>query len=107
MSSDQVLFAYCTFPSKEVAEQICEQLVAERLVACANILGGHTAIYSWQGKITKESEVGVILKTTVRRKIALVERIRAKHPYSIPALTFWPVDDGVPEFLQWVCGQTF
>ncbi|RYD46810.1 MAG: divalent-cation tolerance protein CutA, partial [Sphingomonadales bacterium] len=39
------LLVYVTFPSQAEAERVAETLLAERLVACANILGACTSIY--------------------------------------------------------------
>ncbi len=101
-----IVFAYCTFPTKEVAETICRQLVAEQIIACANIFPPHTAIYSWQSKIQNEQECAVIMKLNARKQSALMERVRATHPYSVPALVFWPIEGGIPEFVNWVYGQS-
>ena len=104
--SYKVLMGYCTFPTKEVAESICRLLVTDQIIACANIFPPHTAIYAWQGKIQTESETAVIMKLNARKRSALKERIRATHPYSVPALVFWSIEDGLPEFVNWVYGQS-
>lgn len=102
----EILLAYCTFPDNTTAESICRILVQDGTIACANILAGHTAIYSWQGTLHSEAEVGAILKLNARKRKALEERIRGTHPYSVPALVFLKTDGGLPEFLSWVCGQS-
>lgn len=102
----KIVMAYCTFPTKDVAEDICRQLVFEGTIACANIFQPHTAIYAWAGKIQSESECAAILKLNVRKQKALMEKVRDKHPYLIPALVFLPIEAGLPEFLQWVYGHS-
>lgn len=102
----KILIAYVTFPSMEVAETICRGLVVESVIACANIFQPHKAIYTWAGQLHSETEVAAILKLNSRKKRTLTERIRATHPYSVPALVFWSVDDGLPEFVHWVYGQS-
>lgn len=104
--NSKILIAYATFPSKDVAETICRELVLEGVIACANVFPPHTAIYSWAGQIQSELEVAAILKLNARKKRILMERIRATHPYSIPALVFWSIDDGLPDFVKWVYGQS-
>jgi periplasmic divalent cation tolerance protein len=102
----KVLLAYCTFPTTDVAESISEQLLAEGLIACANIQQPHVAIYHWQGHLKKESECVAWFKLSVNKKVALMERIRALHPYTTPALIFLEPCDGLPEFLNWVYTET-
>lgn len=102
----EILVAYATFPNSEVAETICRELVVEGVIACANIFPPHKAIYSWGGQVQSESEVAAIMKLNSRKKKTLMERVRATHPYSVPALVFWPIDDGLPDFVKWVYGQS-
>ena len=102
----EVVVAYCTFPDEATADRICEVLVAEGTIACANIFPPHRAIYRWKNQLMRESEVGAFLKTTVRKTTALKERIRAIHPYETPGLVFLKVEDGLPAYLQWVRTQS-
>lgn len=104
--NSKIVIAYCTFPNEEVAQSVCERLVAEGTVACANISAPIRSIYRWGGQLMKENECMAILKTSELKREALKERIRAIHPYSLPALVFLPVEDGLPEYLNWVYGQS-
>lgn len=98
--------AYATFPNENVAEQICEQLVREGLIACANILPSHQAIYVWQDRLHKEPEVGAWMKTSIKKKTALKGRLQGLHPFENPCLVFLKLEDGLPDFLNWVYRQT-
>jgi periplasmic divalent cation tolerance protein len=100
--TSKVVSAYCTFPNRKTAEKICRQLVADGTIACANIFAPHTAIYKWEGKIQKDQEVAVIMKLKSRNKPELKKAILKNHPYTVPALVFWKVDDGLTEFLRWI-----
>lgn len=100
------LSAYCTFPNEAIAEQICERLVAEGLIACANIHGPVKSIYKWNGRLNKEAEWIAVLKTTSLKRVALKERIRAIHPYTNPCLVFLTIEDGLPDFLKWIYAET-
>jgi periplasmic divalent cation tolerance protein len=99
-------FGYCTFPDEATAERICEMLVAEGVVACANIHGPIKSIYKWQGRIQREAEYVAILKTRSFKKGALMERIRATHPYANPCLVFLDLDGGLPGFLNWISTES-
>jgi periplasmic divalent cation tolerance protein len=102
----KVVLAYCTFPDEATAQRICEILVAEGTIACANILGPMQSIYKWDGKLNKEKEWGAILKTSALKQAMLKERIRATHPYSNPCLVFLKIEDGLPDFLNWIYNQS-
>src|SRR5688572_5454718 len=104
--TSKVLLAYCTFPSQQVAEEICRRLVLEGTIACANILAPMTSIYQWKGDMCKTEEFVAILKTTNLKREALKERIRATHPYDTPCLIFLAVEDGLPDYLKWVYTQS-
>lgn len=102
----KALLGYATFPNEETAIRISRLLVSEGLIACANIFPPHTSIYGWNGSLQQERECAVIFKTTATKTVRLGERIRAIHPYRIPALVFLPIETGLPDFLQWIHSQT-
>jgi len=102
----KIVLAYCTFPSEEAAYEICERLVNENVIACANVFPPMKSIYKWNGQLMKEPEWAAILKTSCLKQATLKERIRAIHPYAVPALVFLAVEDGLPDFLNWVYGQS-
>lgn len=102
----EVVLAYCTFPDEATAERICEQLVVEGTVACANIFPPHRAIYRWKNQLMRENEVAAIFKLRALKTATLKERVRAIHPYEVPALVFLECADGLPAYLQWVRTQS-
>lgn len=102
----QILMAYCTFPDEETALRICEGLVRDGIVACANVFPPHKALYEWKGEIQSHPEVAAVLKLNARKRETLMERIRAVHPYETPALVFYDPAGCLPEFLKWVYSQS-
>ena len=97
---------YVTAGSITEADKIATKLVEEKLVACANILGASTAIYHWEGKLTKEKEVILILKTTAKLVQKSVKRIVGLHSYECPAVIVLEIEDGNKEFLSWISNVT-
>ena len=59
-------------------------LVAEKLVACANLVPLVRSIYAWEGKVNDDEEVLCLLKTTSARFEAMKTRLVALHPYDCP-----------------------
>jgi periplasmic divalent cation tolerance protein len=101
MSAD-VLIALCTCPDAAVGERIAEALVGEGLAACINTLPGITSVYLWEGKVQRDSEVLLLMKTTRARLAELTDRVRQLHPYELPEVIAVPVSGGLPDYLQWV-----
>lgn len=99
-------FIYITTGSQAEARKIATALVAERLAACANIIPGMRSIYRWEGKIEEAEETVLIAKTSKDRVPALIERVRALHSYDCPCVVSLAVEDGNPEYLDWLAAQT-
>jgi periplasmic divalent cation tolerance protein len=91
-----------TAPSAEVAERIGEALVAERLIACANIVPGVRSIFRWQGAVSRETEVLVVLKTTAAALEDVRRRLVELHPYEVPEVIAVEVATGHGPYLEWV-----
>ncbi|MCY3022734.1 MAG: divalent-cation tolerance protein CutA [Planctomycetota bacterium] len=90
-----------TAPPKE-AERIARQLVAERLAACANLVPGLTSLYWWEGKLNRDAETLVILKTLPRHVPRLLKRLKALHSYQVPEFLALPVVAANADYARWV-----
>ena len=97
-----VLLALSTFPDRETAQRISNQLVTEKFAACANILPAIESIYRWKEKIETGSETLVFFKLSEDRQSAFQKKLRSLHPYQVPEIIFVPVSSGLPEYLRWV-----
>ena len=64
------------------------------------------SIYRWQGAIEEAREYPVLLKSTRERYAELEAAIRARHPYELPEIIAWPVEIGLPGYLDWVAAET-
>ena len=104
--SEQAQMVYVTAPGHDVAVALAEAVIGERLAACANILGAITSVYWWDGKLNREGEVAMILKTTAAHIPALTARIRQLHPYECPCIVAIPIEGGNPDFLAWIAAET-
>jgi periplasmic divalent cation tolerance protein len=97
-----VLLALSTFPDRETAQRISNQLVTEKLAACANILPAVESIYRWKDKIETGNETLVLFKVSEDRQSTFQEKLRSLHPYEVPEIIFVPVSNALPEYLHWV-----
>src|SRR5690349_13943582 len=100
--SEKILLALSTFPDRETAQRIANQLITERFAACANILPAIESIYRWKEKIETGSETVVFFKLSEDRQSAFQDKLRSMHPYEVPEIIFVPVTSGLPEYLRWV-----
>jgi periplasmic divalent cation tolerance protein len=93
---------YCPCASMAEAEEIAEALLADQLVACANILPEIHSRYVWEGSLHRETESVLLLKTLEVHLPELRSRIEALHSYEVPAILAWPVPHANPDFLSWL-----
>lgn len=91
-----------TFPSSELASTIGRAMIEERLAACVNLIPAVRSIFRWQDKITEETEVLAMFKTTIAAAPQLVERVTHLHPYDVPEALVVPVTDGLAAYLTYV-----
>lgn len=106
--SDAVYLAFCTCPNQATAEALAEAVVSEGLAACVNILPGVLSVYRWEGTITRDEEVLLLIKTTERCLAALTAQIEKQHPYDVPEVIAHPIVAGHHPYLEWVrtCTKT-
>ncbi|MGI8957026.1 MAG: divalent-cation tolerance protein CutA [Chthoniobacterales bacterium] len=100
--ADEVFFVLSTFPDAATARRIGRQLVEDKCAACANLLSAVESIYWWEQKVENASETIVLFKTTPERYEALETTLRQLHPYELPEIIAFRVEQGLPGYLRWV-----
>jgi periplasmic divalent cation tolerance protein len=98
----KIKLIYATTADFAEATRIAEIVVTERLAACANILDGATSIFCWEGKLCRENETVIILKTMEEKTGLLIARIKELHSYECPCIVALPIENGNIEFLNWI-----
>lgn len=93
-----------TTPGREDALNIAENIVAERLCACCNILEGVSSVFVWKGSVEREDECLMIIKTSAARYEELEERIKSLHDYDVPEIIALPLVAGNSSYLEWIEG---
>ena len=96
------IVALCTVPDQATGEKLAHALVEARLAACVNLVTGVTSIYRWEGKVQKETECLLVIKTGAARFEELKRRIKELHPYDLPEVIAVPITAGSSEYLQWI-----
>lgn len=98
----EYLLILSTCPDQETAEKLARQLISQKLIACINILPGFTSIYHWQGEIETATECLLMAKTKKQFYQPVEDAIRKHHPYELPEIIAVSIDQGLPEYLQWI-----
>ena len=99
--SDELIVLVTTANAEEAA-RIADVLVSERLAACVNIVPGIESIYRWEGKVTRDHESLMIIKTTGERYDELERRVQELHSYSTPEVIAFRIDRGSEPYLEWL-----
>jgi periplasmic divalent cation tolerance protein len=102
----EALEIHVTMPDAERASALAQILVGEGLAACVNVVPGIRSIYRWEGRIQEDDEVLCLIKT----RPALFDRVRRRilelHPYEVPEILAFGVDEGSPTYLDWLHDAT-
>ena len=97
-----VIAVLTNLPDSESAFNLARELVHLRLAACANVLSPATSFYRWDGHEEQATEYPVLLKTSLVRYPELERAIRERHPYELPEIIAWPIENGLAAYLDWV-----
>jgi len=96
------LIVLVTAPNIEEASRIADALVGGRLAACVNILSGIESVYRWKGRVARDSETLMIIKTTDERYAELEVQIKALHSYTTPEVIAIRIERGSEAYLKWL-----
>jgi periplasmic divalent cation tolerance protein len=100
-----IRLVYTTFPSLDNAKQICQTLLDERIIACANFFSNMTSLYRWDNKIQNETEVAAILKTSINKKELLCSRLQTLHPYQNPCVITLSPEAVAEKYQAWLLAE--
>ena len=92
-------------PSGGKARSMAESLVESRLAACVNVLPGVVSVYRWKGRVHRDAESLLVIKTTAAKFKPLERWIRAHHPYETPEVIGLAVAAGSTAYLSWLREQ--
>jgi len=100
-----IRMAFISCPRDE-AKSLAKGILEERLGACVNIIPKIESLFWWEGKIQKDEEALLIVKTTQIKAEALITFIKDNHPYDVPEVITVQLAEGLPDYLDWVAEET-
>ncbi len=103
----QIRLILSTVASEEDAQRLSRLWVESHRAACVTRIPGARSLYSWQGEIQEESEILLLIKTSVRDEDdlqVLLRSLAADHPYEEPELLVFTAAGGAQGYLEWILG---
>lgn len=94
-----------TCGSRDIADRLAAVLVERRLAACVNVLPQVTSTYRWLGKIERDKEVLMFIKTAESELTTMEATIREISGYELPELIVVNIDGGSADYLAWVAAS--
>ncbi|MFI5325135.1 MAG: divalent-cation tolerance protein CutA [Candidatus Rokuibacteriota bacterium] len=94
--------ALSTVATAEDAERIARSLVEKGVAACVNVVPGVVSFYRWKGRLERDAEVLLVIKTRGERFEDLKAALLAEHPYEVPELVALPIAAGHERYLEWL-----
>ena len=100
--NDEKIVVLSTAPCMEEAEKIASALLESRKAACVSIVPRVISHYRWEGRIQRDEEALLIVKTTASVFDEVLDLVKANHSYDVPEIVALPVRAGNPDYLAWI-----
>ena len=104
--STEAVIVFATFQTRDEAEQVGEAMVEQHLAACGSVIPTVHSFYHCEGKLHREHEALLLLKTTRARLPEVEDFIRREGTYKVPEILAVGVDGGLPEYLEWLVAES-
>jgi len=99
------LVVITTVGTEEQANLIARELVCRRHAACVNVVPGLRSVYRWQGKVCRDSEFLLVIKTQESEYPQVESTIRELHSYELPEILGFKASRGESAFLAWLAAS--
>lgn len=96
------MLVICSTPNKKIAKKIALKLLKKRLSACVNISAKSQSLYRWNGKICKNTERILQIKTNENKFDLVVKLIKSLHPYEVPEILGINLDKIDLNYAKWI-----
>jgi periplasmic divalent cation tolerance protein len=103
---DDLCEVIVTAPDGAWLEELCRQLVNNRLASSAHVIHNVRSIYRWQGDVHETTEARAFLRSRASLVDAVTAYVVERHPYDVPNVTAVPIIAGNPDYLNWIRAET-
>ena len=93
---------HVTCPNINTAEKIANTLVNNKYAACVQIMSMWKSVYLWNGKIEKNDEILLIIKTRSRYFNKIEKAVKEIHPYTTPEIIALPIIKENEDYIRWI-----
>jgi periplasmic divalent cation tolerance protein len=97
----EYLLVMITAPESD-SEKIAKALVKDGMAACVSIVNGIQSVYTWKGKIEKDAEDLLLVKTRAEHLENLTQKVLTMHSYEVPEVIALSLEAGATPYLQWI-----
>lgn len=98
--------SYVSINDTSKAEKIAEILLERRLAACIQIIPKVTSLYRWKGKVEKDEELLMLIKSRQGKLAEMTRVVTENHPYEVCEVVTVPITHGNPAYLKWLAVET-
>lgn len=84
---------------------LADQIIAKKLAACVQILPKMTSVYFWEGKVQKDEEHLLLIKTLAEKYDELEAFITTNHSYDVPEIVAIESAGVSAEYGEWLEGN--
>ena len=97
-----MLIVLTTTPTDREADLLATKIVEARLGACVQILPQMKSVYIWEGKLRREGEHLLLIKTLSEKYDELRDFITANHSYEVPEIVAIESASVSDSYLTWM-----
>ena len=89
-------------PNIKEAESLAQKIIEAKLAACVQVLPAMKSFYFWEGKIQKDAEHLLLIKTLEEKFDELETFIQANHSYDVPEIIAFSAEKVSESYLNWM-----
>ncbi len=85
-----------------VCRDIAQLVLEKRLAACVQLMSPMTSFYWWEGRMARDSEYLLVMKSERSLFGQLVKTVRSIHPYDVPEIIATDITDIDADYAGWM-----
>jgi uncharacterized protein involved in tolerance to divalent cations len=97
-----MLIVLTTVADQAAGDTLGVKIVEAKLAACVQVLPRMLSIYVWDGRINRDDEHLILIKTLTEKWEALVAFITANHPYDTPEIVAVDAASVSGQYSDWI-----